>query len=347
MFNSLTIENFKSLNSLKVDNLSRINLFFGKNNCGKTTLLEAIFLLSGISNSELFSRCNTFRSFNHINDLSYFFHNLNIKKNIILSSAGNTDEYNRKAKIEFAKIEKKIILNNITNESEINNSSESTMLLITGLVGKQKTSSSLTLQFLKNRERSEIRIPKNYQERINCNYLAPRIAFETIPNMVHKILEDKKEAIAIKALSLFDSRIKDFVLFNNDVMVDVGFEKRIPINLLGDGIRKFFTLILAIYSSKGGVLIIDEIDNGLHFSSMETLWNIILKVSEQFETQLFITTHNIDSLKGIKRVINNEKKYQDSVSFYKLIHRQTDENEVLYYNSKNFSTVIEQENEIR
>ena len=74
MYNSFEIEKFKSINSLKIENLSRINLFFGRNNCGKTTLLEAIFLLSGISNPELFRRCNSFRSFNQITDLSYFFH---------------------------------------------------------------------------------------------------------------------------------------------------------------------------------------------------------------------------------------------------------------------------------
>lgn len=346
MFNSLLIEKFKSINSLKIDNLSRINLFFGKNNCGKTTLLEAIFLLSGISNPDLFRRCNSFRNFNQISDLSYFFHNLNVNNDIHLVSRGNNGIYDRNEKIKFSKIERKIIYNK-ENDSEINNISDTSMLLISGDVNNQTVESSLTLKFLKSGKRNEIKIPKNYQEKINCIYLAPGITIESVPNMVHKIFEDKKENMVLDALKLFDPKIKDFILFNNEVMVDVGFEKRIPINLLGDGVRKFFTLIVCIYSSKDGVLIVDEIDNGLHFSSMETLWSIIFKTAEIFNTQLFITTHNIDSLKGLKKVIDVEQKYKKAVSFYKLIHRQSDENEALYYVAENFSMVIEQENEIR
>ena len=347
MYNSFEMEKFKSINSLKIENLSRINLFFGRNNCGKTTLLEAIFLISGISNPELFRRCNSFRSFNQITDLSYFFHNLDISMPVKFLSTGNVDIYNRTAQLDFEKLEKKVLQNNTSAFEVINNLSETSILKITGSVNNQSVVSSITLQFLKNGEKNEIRIPKNYHERINCNYLAPRVAFETIPNMVRKILEDKQEKFVVEALQLFDSNIKDFVLTNNDVMVDVVFEKRIPINLLGDGIRKFFTLILSIYCSKDGVLIIDEIDNGLHYSSMKTLWNIIFKVSEQFNTQLFITTHNIDSLKGLKKLIDDKQDYKTAVSFFKIMHKPTDENIALYYNTDNFSAVIEQENEIR
>ncbi|WP_462136871.1 AAA family ATPase, partial [Candidatus Mycalebacterium sp.] len=48
-FKSIKIENFRGIESLKIDNLERINLFVGKNNCGKTTILESIYLLSGMS----------------------------------------------------------------------------------------------------------------------------------------------------------------------------------------------------------------------------------------------------------------------------------------------------------
>lgn len=347
MFNSFIVKNFKSINSLKLDSLTRINLFFGKNNCGKTTLLEAIFLMTGISNPELFRRCNNFRSYMHISDLSYFFHDLDVENDIELNSSGDSSLYDRNAKISFSKLEKKLIQASTIKDGLLSNSTETSILTITSSVGGVKLKSGFTLDFLKNGERNEIKIPKNYQEKIDCNYLPPRIAFETIPNMVQKILEDKEEKMVVEALQLFDPRIKDFAFANNDVMVDVGFKKRIPINLLGDGVRKFFTLILAVYCCKNGVLIVDEIDNGLHFSSMETLWCIIFKVAEQFNVQLFITTHNIDSLKGLKRVIDAEETYKSSVSFYKVIHRKNDVNEALYYNSENFSTVIEQENEIR
>ena len=165
--------------------------------------------------------------------------------------------------------------------------------------------------------------------------------------MVSKVLRDKQEKIVIDALQMIDKRINDFTLFDNEVMVDVGLDKRIPINLLGDGVRKFFTLVLAIYSSKDGVLIVDEIDNGLHYSSMENLWNIVLETSEKFNVQLFITTHNVDSLKGLRKTLENKVKYMEKVSLFKLIHNSSDENKAVYYDAESFSTIIEQENEIR
>ena len=56
MYEKLRVENFKSLKQIEIDNLSNINLFFGKKNSGKTTLLVSIFLLSGTTNPELFKR---------------------------------------------------------------------------------------------------------------------------------------------------------------------------------------------------------------------------------------------------------------------------------------------------
>lgn len=242
MYTSLAFSNFRSIDLLKIENLSTINLFFGKTNCGKTTVLESIFLLSGMNNPDLFRRCNIFRSYKHIKDFRFF--------------------------------------------------------------------------------------------------------FETIPPMVKEVLQDKKETVVIDALKQIDDRIKDFVLFEDEVMVDVGLEKRIPINILGDGVRKFFTLILAIYRSKNGILLIDEIDNGLHFSTMEKLWRILLNVATIFNVQLFITTHNIDSLKGLKNVLASDNSLKNLVSAYKILRKEKI-HETLYYSADSFSTVIQQENEIR
>ena len=47
MLKKLTIEHFRGFSSFKIDQLARINLIVGKNNVGKTALLEALFLLSG------------------------------------------------------------------------------------------------------------------------------------------------------------------------------------------------------------------------------------------------------------------------------------------------------------
>ena len=43
MYTSINVEGFRLFDSLKLEGLSRVNLLFGPNNCGKTSLLEAIY----------------------------------------------------------------------------------------------------------------------------------------------------------------------------------------------------------------------------------------------------------------------------------------------------------------
>ena len=348
MYTSLAFSNFRSIDLLKIENLSTINLFFGKNNCGKTTVLESIFLLSGMNNPDLFRRCNIFRSYKHIKDFRFFFHNLNTNNTIVLKSSGDTSIYNRKSEISFSEeLVKKVISEKENSNTTLNTFSTAEALNIkTTLAKTERFDTKITLSTIKNQESALLKIPAKYKEQISCTYLPPNISFETIPPMVKEVLQDKKETVVIDALKQIDDRIKDFVLFEDEVMVDVGLEKRIPINILGDGVRKFFTLILAIYRSKNGILLIDEIDNGLHFSTMEKLWRILLNVATIFNVQLFITTHNIDSLKGLKNVLASDNSLKNLVSAYKILRKEKI-HETLYYNADSFSTVIQQENEIR
>ena len=61
MLSQLRIGNFRLFEDLQIDELERINLFGGLNNVGKTSLLEAVFLLSGGGNPHLAFRLNAFR----------------------------------------------------------------------------------------------------------------------------------------------------------------------------------------------------------------------------------------------------------------------------------------------
>ena len=65
MINTLSVENFRGIRRTEISNLSRINLFFGKNNCGKSSLLEAIFVLSNRLNPTLALKINELRHYNN------------------------------------------------------------------------------------------------------------------------------------------------------------------------------------------------------------------------------------------------------------------------------------------
>ena len=101
------------------------------------------------------------------------------------------------------------------------------------------------------------------------------------------------------------------------MLVDIGLKERIPINLLGDGARKMVSILTAIYNSKDGVVLIDEIDNGFHHSVMKDLWRILLSASQRNNTQVFATTHDLDSIIGLIRAAK-ETNTEGSVSSYRL-----------------------------
>ena len=78
MFNKIEIERFRGIKHASIEGLKQINLFFGKNNCGKSSLLESLFLASGISNPLLPIHVNFMRGYSKVrlNDLKLDFYKL-------------------------------------------------------------------------------------------------------------------------------------------------------------------------------------------------------------------------------------------------------------------------------
>jgi len=82
-FKNIEIKNFRGIDHLKVDDFSRVNVFLGQNNSGKSTVLEAIHMLAGMSNPEMPQNLNRIRTKNFyvtFSDVSYLFHNMDVKK---------------------------------------------------------------------------------------------------------------------------------------------------------------------------------------------------------------------------------------------------------------------------
>ena len=63
-YEQLKIENFRGIKSLEIDDLARVNLFVGRNNCGKTSVLEAASLLTGMSDPTLILGIENLRGLN-------------------------------------------------------------------------------------------------------------------------------------------------------------------------------------------------------------------------------------------------------------------------------------------
>ena len=174
--------------------------------------------------------------------------------------------------------------------------------------------------------------------------------YSSLTKSLEKLIITKKEKALIGYLSKVDERIIDVKIGVNDVIYfDVGLPRLIPANLIGDGVLKLMNILLAIIDYQNGFVIIDEIDNGLHYSVLKNLWKLIFDVSKEYKTQLFISTHNFETLKYLKEVLEEDDyvQFQDQVRSYTL-KRDTNNNLNVYgYTFPEFEFSIEQGIEIR
>lgn len=347
MINTLSIENFRGIHRTEIPDLSRINLFFGKNNCGKSSVLEALFVLSNRLNPTLALKINELRHYNNntLEGLSSSFYNRDIDTPIHISS-----ESTKYGRYNMTIITERILSKEITDNAPINyDGKEYRLKVSTNSNGKPNVTTGFEVTRKDGRLVLTLQDTPTEQHEDTCIYMTPTYPFFEAVDVLKDMLQNKQKESLILSLQTLEPSISDISVIGNDIMVDVGINKLLPINILGDGIRKILSIILNINACKDGMLLIDEVDNGFHFSSMTSLWQTILSTASECNTQIFITTHNIDSLKSLNIVLNKQANSQmrREISAYKLMKKDNAELIALRYGFEEFSHMMSNDIEIR
>ena len=349
MFKSLDIKNFRGIRSAEIDGFERVNLFFGKNNCGKSTVLEALFLISGQSNPLLPLSVNSMRNYMRFSesDLNIEFFGLNPENKINISVNG--DE-NRWLEISRIKSQSNVVELGSLGNGESDNAAKTYGIKLNYSVGERENRYSSELIIKEgDAENGKVKIDKRYKENLFSRYLTANAPQASIDEQFAQIVANKKEQKVLSILQEIEPRIKDIQLVGTELLVDIGESQRLPINMMGDGLRKLLFIIVSIYQCRNGLLLVDEIDNGLHFTAMEVLWKAVLKASADNNVQLFATTHNIDSLKGLAKVLKQPEysEYCSDVCEFKLIKKDDASVVAVKYDYDSFEYAVNQELEIR
>lgn len=363
-FKSLSINNFRGIKKITLKDLRNINLIVGENNSSKTSVLEAIFLLIGISNPELIIRIHQFRDiiFDDENDLSFIFYKFDYKNFPTIIGDTDKDSFRELIISPRFKDSKKDKLNKLSpldNKSssisfDTSHSEEHLAELKFEFHIKEfhkqmrKYNSKLVLD---NRNLSII-TDKVYSEKLKGVYVTPKIDFSTnLRKRLEYILINKKEKEIIDILKIIDPKIQGISFGSNKMIYfDIsGINKLVPINLAGDGVRRLTAIALAMYDAKDGILLVDEIENGFHYSALKKLWKTILRVSKELNIQMFITTHNLETLKYLNKAVSESEDDSDSniVRSYTLVRMKDDVIKSYKYDFDKFSYSINQDIEIR
>lgn len=344
MFNKIKIERFRGIKYASIDGFRQINLFFGKNNCGKSSLLESLFLVSGLSNPLLPIHVNFMRGYSKagLNDLQLDFYNLDSSSPIHIQME---NEEKRDLIIKFFEQKQNNVSLNANDANILSNVEEEKYgLQFDFKINEKHFESQLCFDTSNSTDATRV-ISKQYTEKLRCTYLSPKYDFSASIQGLKTILQNKDEHFIIEGLKLIEPRVKDFIFTDQEMLVDIGLTKRIPINVMGDGARKIVSLLTAIYDCKNGALLVDEISNGFHYSVMCNLWKVLINAAIKNNTQIFATTHDVDSIKGLRDAAL--ECYSNIIATFKLLKTNNDELKAYHYSLESLDYSINQEIDVR
>ncbi len=313
MLKRLQIRNFRGFNALKIDPLSGINLIVGKNNSGKTSLLEAIFLLSGGGNAQVAINDNVIRGLKP-SDIStgdpfwkQLFSDLDIGRCVEIEadhiSHGQLNleiSLKRQTTTEFSL--------NRTNGTSVTNGFDER-----SLVFQYSGSSSKSVK-------SHIRMTGQGFE---VNQPAINFPFQVImlSSRIGNIQEDairlgrlrrqKQEDLILKALQVIEPKLQSIEDNSSSgiplIWGDIGLSELVPLSVMGEGMTKIARLVLAISSVPDGVVLVDEVEIGIHHSVLPDVWRVIDEAARQFRTQIFATTHSFECVMAAHESLSKDR----------------------------------------
>jgi energy-coupling factor transporter ATP-binding protein EcfA2 len=122
----------------------------------------------------------------------------------------------------------------------------------------------------------------------------------------------------------------------------------IPLNSMGEGMLRALQLGLTVYPAKGGLLLIDEFENGLHWSVQEKIWESLFRLSRLLDIQVFVVTHSSDSIRAFSAVSDRIK---EDVALIRLVKTRpenpTRSIEAIVYDESILLDAIQAEVEVR
>ena len=350
MYKFFTIKNFKNFKSLELNDLERVNLIVGKNNSGKSSLLEAILLhnMSIASITSIIESRNRdlldATDFKHI--IQAFFNNFNTKEPIDLIGFF---ENNKKVSVSFRLLEKEEEIEKINIKIDLKN--------ISSLYPKQP--------YVLQAEHKEDGNIKNFylvfsvSDIIPSSLPVPKFPVFFLPTsfrtsilqevaLYSQLRSENYQDKIIKYLRIIEPKINSIEILNLTgkpaLYGDVGLDKPILLSFLGEGMSRLTNILLAIGVSKNGVVLIDEIENGFHYSVLKDVWKAISEMAREFNVQIFATTHSYECIQNAHLAFKESDVYDFRVI---RLDKIDDQVKPVVMNQEDLDTALELGFEIR
>lgn len=343
MYKKLIIHGFRGIKHLEVEDFRQVNLIVGKNNCGKTTILESLFLLTGPTNPQLPLKINGFRDLDIVDENSWrvFFNKLDIDSGIKVS--GKLDNPREERDLIIRPDVKSVTLSKTTIDKElidIKGSYTGVTPFVDGLIleysfvtsGAKKSKKPITAKVIATGTGIEFKVPRDYKETLRGIFINAKTISGDIGTRFNDIQIRKQTDRIVKVLRQIEPSLVDLSLGADGIVYcDIGLDRLLPLNVMGDGMFRLLSIILSILDAQDGIVLIDEIENGFHYSSQEILWDAIFESAKEFNVQIFATTHSIECTEAFSSSYSRIVQNNDDIARLYRIERKGDDFRVVSY----------------
>jgi hypothetical protein len=340
MLKSLTIENFRCFPSFELQPLGRLNLLVGMNNSGKTSILEAIQLLTSQSNLESLQEVMLGRGEYVLSD------ERNGSRELDICHLFYNHEINADSKFS-------IISDNNGNREGISifvEHNEKQMSLFEDLEDIREF--ALVFEWL-GQDNKNVKLPLSSQQGLSSDYVrrvdytrrirrdlkdsglktqfvtSASLTTEKMIELFDQVVLTVEEKLITEALQTIEPSLERIAPVSSEKHRYIGLrsgflvkffnsDQRIPIGSMGDGIWRILGLTLAIVNARNGILLVDEIDTGLHFSTMSDMWKLVWETAKRLNVQVFATTHSRDCWESLATIANTENPSEDGITIHRI-----------------------------
>lgn len=327
MYSAIQINGYRGLDSFRMEKLGRVNLLVGSNNSGKTSILECIELLRSAGNPHVLSSIvgrrgewgyatdeHTRASLTRQDflDVKHLFANRKLPGEIVVEADFVPDaqaaRWNDKVVVHAREIGESDLETEDVEEDEQfalhitwSNAEEEFkafvtdegILVVPRRLARSRNGSSPAAQFVTTSGMRAADVVRSYSKFV----LTPK---DTAITQALRIVEPAVERIApaLEERSLSRDAPGGVKVKLHEVVDPV------PIGSMGDGMWRMLGLALSISNAAGGVLLVDEIDTGLHYTVMEDMWRMISEQAAALSVQVFATTHSRDCYESLAAAVD-------------------------------------------
>jgi predicted ATPase len=191
-------------------------------------------------------------------------------------------------------------------------------------------------------------IAEGYLEKNSASFLSADLMANNTANDLAELIKRKKKDVVLERLVKFDERINAIETIGNEIFI--GFEgmgELLPIGMTGDGLRRYLSIVASSANTTNNIILIDEIDNGLHYSAYKKLWESIFALATDTNKQVFITTHSQETLYQLYQMLEENPQYQDAFRLYTIEQTLKKDHQAYKYTYEAFKDACLNEVELR